>query len=213
MVHIPILRAGEPYQSLDTYSLHDQLTGAEICTVSMANRGLIAKDMNSYSERQNLLNDIPILDALKMCHTAATLFAEGDLPLGDQMQSAQDYVRQLSSTTGLPQNLCWLNSKKIQGALEQMETILHGMTRSSDLNFLDSEDMVSNNISFIREADSLGAVLPNNSPGVHTLWLPAIPLRVPLSIRPGSREPWTAYRIIQAFIRAGIPQEVFGYYP
>ena len=30
------------------------------------------------------------------------------------------------------------------------------------------------------------AVLPSNSPGVHTLWLPAIPLQMGLVLKPGS---------------------------
>jgi acyl-CoA reductase-like NAD-dependent aldehyde dehydrogenase len=32
-------------------------------------------------------------------------------------------------------------------------------------------------------------------------------------LKPGSGEPWTPYRIIQALVRAGCPAEVFGYYP
>ena len=36
----------------------------------------------------------------------------------------------------------------------------------------------------------LGAVLPSNSPGVHTLWLPAIPLQIGLVLKPGSQEIW-----------------------
>jgi acyl-CoA reductase-like NAD-dependent aldehyde dehydrogenase len=56
-------------------------------------------------------------------------------------------------------------------------------------------------------------VLPSNSPGVHSLWAPAFALKTPLFLKPGSAEPWTPYRIIQALIRAGAPAEVFGYYP
>ena len=55
--------------------------------------------------------------------------------------------------------------------------------------------------------------LPSNSPGVHSLWLPAIALKTPLVLKPGSAEPWTPYRIIQALIKAGAPPEAFGYYP
>ena len=56
-------------------------------------------------------------------------------------------------------------------------------------------------------------VLPSNSPGVHSLWTPAFALKTPLVLKPGSAEPWTPYRIIQALIQAGAPPEVFGYYP
>jgi acyl-CoA reductase-like NAD-dependent aldehyde dehydrogenase len=59
----------------------------------------------------------------------------------------------------------------------------------------------------------LGAVLPSNSPGVHTLWLPAVPLQFGLVLKPGSQEPWTPYRMIAAFIEAGVPAEVFSLYP
>jgi acyl-CoA reductase-like NAD-dependent aldehyde dehydrogenase len=48
---------------------------------------------------------------------------------------------------------------------------------------------------------------------VHGLWVPAIPLKMPLVLRPGSAEPWTPYRIIQALIRAGVPADAFAFYP
>jgi acyl-CoA reductase-like NAD-dependent aldehyde dehydrogenase len=55
--------------------------------------------------------------------------------------------------------------------------------------------------------------LPNNSPGVHSLWIPAFALRIPLVLKPGSAEPWTPYRIIQSLIKAGAPREAFSFYP
>ena len=68
-------------------------------------------------------------------------------------------------------------------------------------------------VSFQCQSPVLGAVLPNNSPGVHTLWLPAVALQVGLVLKPGSQEPWTPYRMIAAFIEAGIPAEAFCLYP
>jgi acyl-CoA reductase-like NAD-dependent aldehyde dehydrogenase len=56
-------------------------------------------------------------------------------------------------------------------------------------------------------------VLPSNSPGVHTLWLPAIPLQLGLVLKPGPQEPWTPYRVMAAFVEAGIPAEAFALYP
>ncbi len=32
-------------------------------------------------------------------------------------------------------------------------------------------------------------------------------------LKPGGAEPWTPYRIVQAFLKAGAPPEAFGYYP
>ena len=44
-------------------------------------------------------------------------------------------------------------------------------------------------------------MLPSNSPGVHTLWLPAIPLQLGLVLKPGPQEPWTPYRMIRRLHR------------
>ena len=68
-------------------------------------------------------------------------------------------------------------------------------------------------LSYFPRGESLGVVLPSNSPGVHSLWAPAFALKTPLVLKPGAAEPWTPYRIIQALIHAGAPPEVFGYYP
>ena len=62
-------------------------------------------------------------------------------------------------------------------------------------------------------AQALGCILPSNSPGVHALWLPAIPLKMPLVLKPGREEPWTPYRIAQALIAAGCPAQALSYYP
>ena len=68
-------------------------------------------------------------------------------------------------------------------------------------------------ISFYPAAQCLGLVMPSNSPGVNSLWLPAIPLKTPVILKPGREEPWTPYRLIQALIAAGCPAEAFGFYP
>jgi len=68
-------------------------------------------------------------------------------------------------------------------------------------------------VSFFPRADALGVVLPSNSPGVHSLWAPATVLKMPLVLKPGSAEPWTPLRIINAYVKAGVPADAFGYYP
>jgi acyl-CoA reductase-like NAD-dependent aldehyde dehydrogenase len=68
-------------------------------------------------------------------------------------------------------------------------------------------------ISFFPRGDAMGVVLPNNSPGVHSLWAPTTVLKIPLVLKPGSAEPWTPYRMIQAWLKAGCPPEAFSFYP
>lgn len=215
MVHIPILRAGKPYYSLETTTLTHFETGEPAAVVSQANPGLIAHDLNRADQYKQILDQLKVKDLLEICRKASKHFAESNLPLGENHQSPEEYVSQISVTTGMPQVLCRRNVEKIRFVLENMEEVLKGLTRGLDFAILDEgfgtqEDRA---ISFFCQTNVMGAILPNNSPGVHSLWLPAIPMKVPLALRPGREEPWTPYRIAQSFLAAGIPPEAFSFYP
>jgi hypothetical protein len=45
------------------------------------------------------------------------------------------------------------------------------------------------------------------------LWPPVIPLQIGLVLKPGPQEPWTPYRMAEAFFQAGIPREAISVYP
>src|SRR5688500_14246248 len=115
----------------------------------------------------------------------------------------------------MPYVLARRNMSKIKSMLANMDSVLNGLTRNIDWEILDRGFGVrdGNSLSFFPRTQSLCAVLPNNSPGVHSLWIPSFALRIPLVLKPGSAEPWTPYRIIQALLRAGAPPEAFSFYP
>lgn len=215
MVKIPLLRAGVPYHSLTVNTLRDFRTRDVVAEVSQANPGLIAKDMKAGETYQRALQQHSVSELIAICKSAADRFMHASLPVGDDFQSPEDYVRQLSSTTGMPQTLCRKNMRKIQSVLENMDAVLGGLTRGLDLSILDSGWGVQERrpLSYLCETNVLGAILPNNSPGVHSLWIPSIPMKVPLVLKPGREEPWTPLRISQSFLDAGIPKEAFSFYP
>ena len=214
-MHIPLLRGGQPYKSLKTSTLTNFETGEPVAVVSQANSGLIAKDLANSRSAKIKLEEYSVAELVEISRRAASAFMNETLPMGDNQQSPEHYVKSLSSTSGMPQSLCRKNMAKIEKALKQSEIVLRGLTRGMNLEVLDKGWREENNqmFSFACETEALGCVLPSNSPGVHSLWLPSIPLKVPLALRPGSQEPWTPYRITQAFIAAGCPREAFGFYP
>lgn len=215
MIHIPILRAGRAYRSLNTVRVSHIKTGEPLVEVSQANRGLIAKDLLDISLQKQTLAERTVAELMTICKRAARLLTTASLPLDGTPQSPTDYIQQVSGTTGLPETLCHQNLLKIQGVLENIDTVLDGLTRGLDLRALDTGWTHQNGrtLSYVCETDALGAVLPSNSPGVHSLWVPAIPLKVPVVLKPGREEPWTPYRIAQAFIEAGAPAAAFSFYP
>ena len=215
MIQIPLLRAGKPYTSLKKQTLTDIRDGSVVAEASQAIPGIIARDLERAAANRRVLEQWTVADLIDVCHRAAEPFAEGELPLGDSTQTPDDYLSQLAATAGMPEVMGRANMAKIRGVLEGIEGVLDGLTRGLDLSVLDggwgSQD--GRRLSYLPQTDNLGAILPNNSPGVHNLWIPAIPLKVPLVLKPGSAEPWTPYRIAQAMISAGCPPEAFSLYP
>jgi acyl-CoA reductase-like NAD-dependent aldehyde dehydrogenase len=217
MLQIPLLRRGEPYTSLDTVRAPHHRTGVPFVEISQANVGLIRRDLlpEAQAAARRALLDLPVRRLLEICREAADRFLNDLLPLGGDAQRRDDYVEQVSATTGMPYVLARRNMAKIAGVLREMPAVLDGLTRGLDPRVLDAGigETGGHAISFFPRAQSLGVVLPSNSPGVHSLWTPAIPLKMPLVLKPGSAEPWTPFRLAQAFIASGCPKAAFGYYP
>jgi len=188
MIHIPVLRWGEPYKSLETDKVVHFDSGEVLAEVSRANGGLVERDMRHASRARAVLRDLPIADLLKMVKKAGELYTKGELPLGDGTQTADQFVRMQSATTGLPEHMCRFNMEKNQFVLNEMERILDALTRGLDLNVLTRGYGMEQRgvpISYQAQSPVLGLVLPSNSPGVHTLWLPIIPMQIGLVLKPG----------------------------
>lgn len=213
MIHIPILRHGRPYESIEKVELVHHATGELIARVSQANSGLVGRDIANWPD--DVLESISVADLISRCRRAAGLFMTAKLPLGDSVQSFDDYVAQLSSTTGMPVSYCRTNAGKVQKVMAEVDVVIRGLTRGFDLSILDRGfgGHAGGTLSFYRAGRIFGAVLPSNSPGVHSLWIPAIALKAPVVLKPGREEPWTPYRIIESLCAAGIPRAAFGFYP
>jgi Aldehyde dehydrogenase family len=218
MIHLPILRHGVPYRSVDVATVVHHRTRQPFVLISQANTGLIRRDLLRQDEARAELAAIPARELIAMAAEAAELFMTATLPLDPLhgvTQSPQEYVEQLSATTGLPHVLVRRNMRKIHGVLSRMGDVIAGLTRDLDISVLDTGVGESDGhlFSFYPRGHSLGVVLPNNSPGVHSLWAPAIGLKTPLVLKPGSSEPWTPYRIAYALMQAGVPKSAFCLYP
>ena len=190
-------------------------TGEPIAKVSRANGGMIQRDMRKAQRARDALREIPIDDLIARVGKAGELYMDADLPMGDGSQTPDQFVRAQSATTGLPERLCRGNMKKNKFVLGEMRRILTSLTRGLDLDVLSKGYGEERGVPISYQAQSpvLGLVLPSNSPGVHTLWLPIIPMQIGLVLKPGPQEPWTPYRMAEAFFQAGIPRDAISVYP
>ena len=217
MLHLPVLRRGRPYRSVELATVVDFETREPLVEVSQANPGLVRRDLQEDSQQamRASLAAFSMRELVALSARAAELFTTATLPLGEGTQTPEEYVRQLSATTGLPHVMVRRNMEKVKAALVDCERVISGLTRGLDMDVLDrgTGEVAGSAVSFIPRSPTLGVVLPSNSPGVHALWVPTIALRVALVLKPGSAEPWTPYRVIQAFLKAGVPETAFGFYP
>ncbi len=219
MITLQPLRWGKPYESLEADVVKHFITGEDIAKVGQANGAMVQRDAKKAQAARDALRSIPCADLIEKIKKAADLYLKGTLPLGDGVQSPDEFARQQSASTGLPEHMCKGNMLKNHFVLTNMDKMLDALTRGLDLNVLSEgwgtehrggQDVV---VSYQAESPALGLVLPSNSPGVHTLWLPVIPMQVGLVLKPGPQEPWTPYRMASAFFEAGIPREAISIYP
>lgn len=215
--HLPALRLGRAYESLEKIEVKDHRTGEVKALVSQVNGGILKRDLPKLASARAALKKFTVAELIALSGKAGELFLNGTLPFGDRghTQSPQQYVETLSSTSGLPHVMVRRNMTKLHYALTHLGEVLNGLSRGLDFTIIDRGygKQFGTKLSFFPTASALGLVMPSNSPAVNSLWLPAIALKTPVVIKPGKEEPWTPYRLIQAFIAAGVPAEAFGFYP
>lgn len=216
MIEIPVIRWGEPYESMEQMEVVHFETGETLATVHEANAGLIKMDMRKAAQAREILRQFSIEQLVEMCAAAADHYVDGTLPLGNGMQSPDDFCRMQSATTGLPEHMCRFNMTKNAFVMKNMHQVLEALTRGLPYNILSDGFGYEERgvmVSYQANCNAAGWVLPSNSPGVHTLWLPVIPLQIGLVLKPGPQEPWTPFRMFEAFAQAGIPREAISIYP
>ncbi|HID22088.1 MAG TPA: aldehyde dehydrogenase family protein, partial [Planctomycetaceae bacterium] len=216
MLEIPIVRWGQDYESVEKESVCHLETGEELAAIHQANPGLVKLDSRRARRARELLRGFSIPELIERCGRAAEAFLENTLPLGNEAQTPEQFCALQSATTGLPERHCAQNMQKNAFVLSHLGEILDALGRYVPYDVLSSGHGCDDRglpVSYQAQSPVLGMVLPSNSPGVHTLWLPVIALQIGLMLKPGSREPWTPYRLMEALVESGIPREVFSIYP
>ena len=216
MLDIPAYRFGKTYESLDLDEIQDFRTGEVCARIGKINAGLIRRDLRKVPAAFAHFQEMSTVAMLDICARASELFAEAELEITPgHKQSPGDYADLVMHTGGLPRALVLQNIQKIAGVLKEMPAVLRGLSRGLDLRVLDEGVCDDDGLltSYRPATTHLAVVLPSNSPGVNALWLPAIAMRIPVLLKPGSGDPWTPLRIMAALFEAGCPRDVIGYYP
>ena len=206
MIELPAIRWGEPYESLEVDEVKHFYTGEPVARVHTVGAGIVRRDAKKARNARRALQAMSPAELIEKCKQAGELFETGTLAVSDGQQSPEDFIQQQSATTGMPISMCRANVTKNAFVLKNIDTILDALTRGLDLNILaqgygDEDRGVT--VSYQAQCDALGAVLPSNSPGVHTLWIPVIACRWGSCSSPARRNRGRPI----GFIRLWSPQE------
>ncbi len=215
--HIPILRQGRVHRSLDVQTVNRLGSDEAAAEISFACADMIRYDMRHVSEARDALKRFSCSDLAEITKKAGEIFLHDTLPIGidGAMQTPDDYVLSLAATSGLPHSLIQMNMKRLASVFADIDSIFRGLSRGLAWEVLDRGYGEQNGVpvSFSPTTNELAVILPSNSPAVNALWIPAIAMKIPVLLKPGREEPWTPWRIIQAFLKAGCPSEAFSLYP
>lgn len=209
---------GTVYDSLNQHPVVDLGSGEVLASLGLVQENKIAVDcerLGLLQKAADILRGIPVYDRIQMSVAAANIFQHEVLEGGGVSQTPAGYMNLLARTSGLSYMLVRANTERICAALRDTEDIMSGLSRGLPLGIYDCGlgEQGGARVRLNPRIKALGACLPNNSPGVNVIWLISLAFGIPVLIRPGSSEPFTPYRLIQAFIKAGFPKEVFGFYP
>src|SRR5882757_9223591 len=92
--HIPALRRGKAYESLDQVKVLDHRNGKPLISISQVNAGIIRKDLARIGESRAALKKFTVAQLIEISAKAGELFLNGTLPFGDKghTQTPQQYV-------------------------------------------------------------------------------------------------------------------------
>ncbi len=65
MIQLPILRWGQPYNSLEVAEVVHFATGEPVATMSLANGGMVKRDLRKAEQAREKLREIPIAELLR----------------------------------------------------------------------------------------------------------------------------------------------------
>ena len=86
MVKIPVLRWGQPYESLELDKVVHFVTGETLAQVGQANPGLLTRDMKKAQRARDVLREIPIRQLVAIMKKAGEFYKDATIPLGASNQ-------------------------------------------------------------------------------------------------------------------------------
>ncbi|WP_433603101.1 aldehyde dehydrogenase family protein [Nocardia sp. CA-135953] len=147
---------------------------------------------------------MPATERSRALLRAADLFLHGVIDGLDLV----DYTRLVSVTSGVPLAVVHQAVHWVADVLrEQPATVELAMPRGAVRDWHDEQTSAGSAV-WTRKGDLFAVHAAGNTPAVHGLWPEALTLGYKVAVRPSTREPFTAFRLVSALRAAGFPPDV-----
>jgi acyl-CoA reductase-like NAD-dependent aldehyde dehydrogenase len=161
--------------------------------------------------KSTALRSLPIRDLLSVFERAADIFAAGR-PDGLEPEA---FVRNASLSSGLPLSIVRRQTLGLfPSALRTMDRFLRVQSPCGldvfDRFFYDAGGI---RVGMTPRGRNVGFVMPGNHPSTHLMWICALAMKVPVVLRPSNDDLFTPYRLVAAFLEAGLAEEAIAFVP
>ncbi|WP_174183577.1 aldehyde dehydrogenase family protein [Nocardia barduliensis] len=147
---------------------------------------------------------LPAAERFAVLERAADLFTDAEIGgLGPD-----DYERLVCVASGVPLAVVRQSVRWVADVLrEQRTTLEFAMPKGAVADWQDRRTLGGCAV-WTRKGDLFAVHAAGNTPAVHGLWPEAVALGYKVAVRPSTREPYTAFRLVSALRMAGLPPEL-----
>ncbi|MFD8248423.1 aldehyde dehydrogenase family protein [Nocardia sp. NPDC059691] len=198
-VHIDALGPQGSYRARDRKSL-TTLSGIEIGEISQVPPLYVRRALTAMRKAPVL----PAAERFAVLERAADLFTAAEIGgLGPD-----EYARLVSVASGVPLAVVRQSVQWVADVLrEQRDTLELAMPKGAVADWQDRRTLAGCAV-WTRRGDLFAVHAAGNTPAVHGLWPEALALGYKVAVRPSTREPFTAFRLVSALRMAGLPPEL-----
>ncbi len=198
-VHIDALGPTGPYRSRERRPL-TSLSGAQIGEISQVPALYVRRTLAAMRGAAV----VPGAERFAALGKAADLYLDATIGgLGPD-----EYAQLVSTVSGVPLGVVRQSIEWVADVLRsQHRTLELAMPRGAVGDWRDPHTLAGSAV-WTRRGDLFAVHAAGNTPAVHGLWPEALAMGYKVAVRPSTREPFTAFRLVSALREAGFPPQV-----
>ncbi|AJQ26596.1 aldehyde dehydrogenase family protein [Pelosinus fermentans] len=199
MINIPVIINNECIDTIEYQGVYS-LKNEPLATLSNFPVIRIREVKNMSEQNFDKMRAMPAKDIFKTFKKAAQIFRAMNFSINGVNINKTDYIRLVSSCTGLPQSLIEQEIEEIAYIMDNLEGINSMQVPGGSVEIFDTNCYYIENqeIGFFPAGKNLTIKLPGNIPTICIYWLIPLSQKRPIILIPPKEDPFTHFLIYNA---------------